>query len=201
MVGKKTDLMNEYAKMLGAYSSAELQGIFNESYLTRVGDVMHGGAIYETYDDALLTGFDRLQNLDINLFLPAVCLRKMDRASMQHSLEVRVPFLDMSVAQVEARLAIDVRNPDGELKGILRSLARKKLPAEVANKKKKGFSTPIGKWYDPADIIKTIERESQTFSHWQNIFNPLLVKNLERYSGRSLWRIWHTWRWVKDASC
>lgn len=198
-VGKKTDIINEYALMLGSFSQKDMRSIFNDTFLRRTGDMMRGGSIYYSYDDASLKGFDRLQNLDINLFLPTVCLRKMDRASMQHSLEVRVPFLDMSVAQVAAKLSIDVRNPHGELKGILRSIARRKLPADVANKKKKGFSTPIGKWYDRVEIIKEIEHESKTFSEWKIIFNPLLVKNIEHYSGRSLWRIWHTWRWVKDS--
>lgn len=197
-IGMKTDPLDGYAQMLGSYSDSDMASVFGKSVLDAAADLAHGGSIYHRYDDPGLKGMDRLQLLDINLFLSAVCLRKMDRASMHHSLEVRVPFLDLLLADVASRLPSHLRTPNGELKGLLRNLARKKLPADVAEKKKKGFSTPIGKWFAAQDIIASIEKDMATFDSWQQWFHPSLIKNLSRFNGRALWRIWHTWRWVRN---
>lgn len=77
--------------------------------------------------------------------LPMVLL-KVDRASMYHSLEVRVPFLDREVIDIASRIdwhsCFDVASSTGKL--VLRQCFRKYLgPAKV---EKRGFSVPMGTW-------------------------------------------------------
>lgn len=73
-------------------------------------------------------------------------LLKVDRASMYHSLEVRVPLLDREVLDVAARVdwASCLRLETGEGKQPLRrSLTRH---VAIQNSAKRGFSVPMAQW-------------------------------------------------------
>jgi asparagine synthetase B (glutamine-hydrolysing) len=134
----------------------------------------------------------------MQLFLPAVCLRKMDRTSMASSLEVRVPLLDLAVARVATRIDAQVRNPNYEMKALIKQLARDKLPAAVVNKKKKGFSTPVRHWFSPDNIIKEIQADMAQGTWWKSVFSANADQAVRQLRGRALWRFWHTWRWLKN---
>lgn len=73
-------------------------------------------------------------------------LIKTDRASMFNSLEVRVPYLDNSVVNYAFAQKSSAHVDLFETKKLLRKLARKYLPQDVANRPKKGFGIPMGKW-------------------------------------------------------
>jgi asparagine synthase (glutamine-hydrolysing) len=88
----------------------------------------------------------RAQQTDIQLYMTDDVLAKVDRVSMAHSLEVRCPLLDPSILELGARLPASVRMGGGKGKLPLRSLAARRLPAEVINMPKKGFSIPAARW-------------------------------------------------------
>jgi asparagine synthase (glutamine-hydrolysing) len=106
----------------------------------------------------LLAGFgDRidtaaLMRADLWTYLSENCLAKTDRASMAHSLEVRVPLLDNEVLDNVLRLPVQCHfDPNG--KTLLRELSRRYLPEQVWNRPKHGFSVPLqnnfnGLWRD-----------------------------------------------------
>ena len=73
-------------------------------------------------------------------------LRKVDLASMENSLEVRVPFLDKNV--IEAALKIDplLSYGGGRQKQLLKSLLSKQIPSVKEEAEKKGFSIPLSGW-------------------------------------------------------
>lgn len=71
---------------------------------------------------------------------------KTDRASMFNSLEVRVPYLDNYILDFAFSQSSKKHLSIFETKKMLRNLARKYLPKEVANRPKKGFGIPTGKW-------------------------------------------------------
>ncbi len=80
-------------------------------------------------------------------------LRDIDAASMAHSLEVRVPFLDSELAGVALSLSEDARLDGCEplcygdgLKRILMDIAAPYLPSNFATRSKRGFSMPFGHW-------------------------------------------------------
>jgi asparagine synthase (glutamine-hydrolysing) len=89
---------------------------------------------------------DRLQYVDIKLYLPDDILVKVDRMSMAHSLEVRVPFLDHEVVGFVAALPADLRMRGLSKKYILRQAVRKLLPRHIVHGRKRGFNVPIGRW-------------------------------------------------------
>jgi asparagine synthase (glutamine-hydrolysing) len=97
-----------------------------------------------------------MQLLDYRVFLPEVILAKIDRASMAHSLEVRVPFLDHKL--VEAVLACPTEHyiRQGSSKYSLRDYLRTRLPAEVLARPKRGFGAPLKKSFRPGEILQFI---------------------------------------------
>jgi asparagine synthetase B (glutamine-hydrolysing) len=84
----------------------------------------------------------RLQYLDFHTYLPDDILTKVDRASMAHSLELRVPFLKRELIEFAFSLPEHIRYDGGRLKGILKHAYRDILPASILNRSKKGFSVP-----------------------------------------------------------
>ena len=191
--------MAGYAMLMGAFSETELRHLINPELLDNSA-AADAAADYEAIDNGALTGFDRLQNLDRQLFLPAVCLRKMDRCSMRYGLEVRVPILDRTMAALAGRVPAALRNPDWALKGLLKQLGRHKLPPDILAKRKQGFSTPISRWFPTAGIVKQLAKDMEAGDWWRPTFATTAVESAARMRGRRLWRFWHTWRWVKAVS-
>lgn len=88
-----------------------------------------------------------MQYLDFHTFLPDDCLTKVDRATMAHSLEARVPFLSRALTEFAFRLPETFLYRDGRLKGGLKHACNDLLPAAIHERGKKGFSLPWGKWH------------------------------------------------------
>lgn len=100
----------------------------------------------------------RLQFLDFHTYLPDDILTKVDRASMQVALEVRVPLLSRKLIEFAFSLPESVRYADGLLKGLVKKAYRGKLPPEILYKPKQGFSLPLKAW-DLADGSKASIQE------------------------------------------
>src|SRR6266550_2069559 len=88
----------------------------------------------------------RLQDVDLGVYLVDDLLVKTDRASMAHSLEARVPYLDTAVTNLA--LALPTRHKLRALtkKVLLRKAAEPLLPSEIVHGKKRGFSIPAAAW-------------------------------------------------------
>jgi asparagine synthase (glutamine-hydrolysing) len=88
-----------------------------------------------------------LQYLDIKNYLPNDILTKVDRMSMAHSIEARVPLLDHKFVEFAATIP-----PELKLKGVTTKYIFKKamegiLPNEILNRPKRGFAVPLGHWF------------------------------------------------------
>jgi asparagine synthase (glutamine-hydrolysing) len=77
--------------------------------------------------------------LDAQLSLPDLLLHYFDRASMAHSLEVRVPFLDHQVVEYCARIPANLKVRRLQTKHLLRQAARGLVPDRIIDKPKIGF--------------------------------------------------------------
>lgn len=73
-------------------------------------------------------------------------MTKVDGGAMHHAIEARSPFLDQAIWEFASRLPYEVRLRNGELKAVLRAIARRRIGAAVAGRQKRGFSIPIGRW-------------------------------------------------------
>jgi asparagine synthase (glutamine-hydrolysing) len=88
----------------------------------------------------------RMMYCDAVSYLPDDILCKVDRASMAVSLETRVPFLDHRVAELAARIPLDMKVCGGTGKHILRKLLHQEGPRELIERPKAGFGIPVGEW-------------------------------------------------------
>lgn len=89
-----------------------------------------------------------MQYIDINTWLVGDILAKADKMTMANSLELRVPFLDIEVANLARRLPDAFKWSGGVTKYLLREAFKNIIPENTRNRKKLGFPTPLKNWLD-----------------------------------------------------
>ncbi len=93
-----------------------------------------------------LSPLDRMLFVDFRTYLSDDILVKADRASMQHGLEVRSPFLDHRLVEFCCGLPDDLKMRGLEGKHLLRRIARTLTPRSAITRSKAGFSAPVNHW-------------------------------------------------------
>jgi asparagine synthase (glutamine-hydrolysing) len=120
----------------------------------------------------------RLQDVDLGTYLVDDLLTKTDRASMAHSLEARVPFLDTAVTDLALALPTRLKVRGLRKKVLLRHAAAGMLPPEIVRGRKRGFSIPAASWLrgelEPfaRDVLSTDTLRRQGY------FRPDVVRRL-----------------------
>jgi asparagine synthase (glutamine-hydrolysing) len=88
-----------------------------------------------------------IQYLDMKTYLVGDILTKVDRASMAHSLEVRVPLLDHKFVEWVSGVPASYKLRGSEGKYLLKKSLEPHLPRDVLYRPKMGFGVPLGKWF------------------------------------------------------
>jgi asparagine synthase (glutamine-hydrolysing) len=88
----------------------------------------------------------RVLDLDVGTYLADELLVKADRASMAHSLEVRVPFLDTVLSEFAFGLPSRLKVRGLAKKRLLRQALTGIVPAEILSAPKHGFTLPASQW-------------------------------------------------------
>ncbi|NOX92768.1 MAG: amidotransferase 1, exosortase A system-associated [Gammaproteobacteria bacterium] len=88
-----------------------------------------------------------VQYLDIKTNLVGDILTKVDRASMAHGLEVRVPILDHYFVEWASGLPPEIKLDQGNGKHILKKALEPYLPNQILYRPKMGFAVPLGSWF------------------------------------------------------
>jgi asparagine synthase (glutamine-hydrolysing) len=88
-----------------------------------------------------------LQRLDVKNYLPLDILTKVDRMSMAHSIETRVPLLDHKLVEFAATIPPEMNLRDGTTKYVLKQAMRGILPDGIIDRSKHGFAVPLGYWF------------------------------------------------------
>jgi asparagine synthase (glutamine-hydrolysing) len=110
-----------------------------------------------------------LREFDAATYLPGAVLAKVDRMSMQHSLEVRAPLLGIEVAKFAMRLAADDCYAHGRGKLVLKRVASRYLPQEWMSRPKRGFGLPMTRWSNEAllpSLRTLLFHEDSALSRW-----------------------------------
>ena len=89
----------------------------------------------------------RVSCVDLMTYLPGDILTKVDRASMVHGLEVRVPMLDHPLVEWSLGLSAEAKFSNGEPKGLLKRAIAPFLPHALIHRPKMGFAVPIDAWF------------------------------------------------------
>lgn len=83
---------------------------------------------------------------DLHFYLQDDLLTKVDRASMNYSLETRVPLLDHRIIEFALNLSPNLKYKNGTAKYLLKEVLYQYVPKEMFNRPKQGFSIPLEKW-------------------------------------------------------
>lgn len=93
-----------------------------------------------------------LREEDVRRYMPGAVLAKVDRMTMQHSLEVRAPLLGRAVADFAMGLSENDCFGQGLGKKVLRAVAERHVPRQILDRPKMGFGLPIAGW--GSDVLR-----------------------------------------------
>ena len=127
-------------------------------------------------------------------------LIKVDRASMAHSLEVRVPFLDKETIAFAWKQKGELQTKQ-DLKKELKMLLADEVPESLINKKKMGFSVPLEDWLHQHLKNDVLEVVFEKPFYGKEVIN---VKAVQDYVNdffdkkhHNAWGVWHVYAWQK----
>lgn len=106
-------------------------------------------------------GFYRLMYYHLKLTLPDQMLAKVDRMTMRHSLEARVPFLDHRLVEYMIGVSKSVKMLGWERKSVLRATIGRRLPPALLKARKKGFVVPLRLWFGNEQFIERFKKLSR----------------------------------------
>jgi asparagine synthase (glutamine-hydrolysing) len=150
----------------------------------------------------------RRTHLDVRTWLPDQMLTKVDRATMAHGLEARVPFLDHRLVEFAATLPQGSKLLLWRLKRFLKVAFADLLPRSILHRRKHGFEVPIDEWLrgPQRDFARDVLSPAALSSH--GLFDAkevqrLLAEHLERRRNRSrelfgliVFQLWYD-RWMR----
>jgi asparagine synthase (glutamine-hydrolysing) len=117
----------------------------------------------------------RLQDVDTGIYLVDDLLTKTDRASMAHSLEARVPFMDPVVAELAHALPTRMKVRGLAKKRLLRKAVAPLVPRQIVHGRKRGFSIPAAAWLRGELLPFAREALAPERVRDQGIFDPAAV--------------------------
>ncbi|TCI04444.1 asparagine synthase (glutamine-hydrolyzing) [Corallincola luteus] len=144
-----------------------------------------------------------MQLYDITSYMVDDILVKVDRASMAHSLETRIPLLDHRLAEYALSIPNQFNVEGGVGKQVLRQLLYRYVPQEMVDRPKRGFAVPIAQW-----LRGPLLPWAQTLINTPDPYlKQAMVEQLWRshQSGqdrsRSLWTILMFRDWYQKVAC
>jgi asparagine synthase (glutamine-hydrolysing) len=149
-----------YLLWRGLFMPWELNSVMDKDLadegLRRLRPVAHIAAALEPMPR---THFGRVATLEASFYMRNQLLRDADWASMAHSLEVRVPLVDLPLLRAVAPAMIAL--PKGEGKRWLATSPRLALPLGTHDRPKTGFGTPVQEWLQSDDRLQDWRRVPQ----------------------------------------
>jgi len=160
-------------------------------------------AVTEPYRRCASTSaVQRAQYADLKIYLANDVLVKVDRMTMQHGVEVRAPLLDRRVIELAFRIPTARKMPRLQGKYLLRQLAERRLPRELASLPKRGFHAPMGAWLagpcaprfrDDVLAPNAAVRALIDVTRVRRLFEDHVAGRAD--SAQALWSVWMLARW------
>lgn len=186
-----------YAQLMGALAGGDKAKLFSADLAAEM-NTRDNAATFRQYWRDDLPAMARLQYVDLKTFLPDLNLARADRTSMRVALELRVPLLNHRLVEYAIGLPQSVRNPAGKLKGLFKQTFSPRLPAEIVNRKKKGFSAPVKQWYTGEQLAKLAEaiqvEQPDLARDW---LSPDLPARARRMTGSRAYKLWTFLNWLR----
>ncbi|MEZ6068155.1 MAG: asparagine synthase (glutamine-hydrolyzing) [Planctomycetaceae bacterium] len=137
-----------YLRWIGIFDADTRRHLYTDDFRRTLGDFDSAEFLLDAYSHAASRDFiTRTTAADVHSYLPCDILKKVDIASMSHSLEARSPFLDHHVAELAARMPMRLKMAGSQGKQILIDTFQDLLPPSIQTRKKMGFGVPIDHWF------------------------------------------------------
>jgi len=180
--------MHRYQQVFSLMPGEFIDNLFQEEVLPPGT----AGELFECWKDfePLMEHTDELgglQFLEIRSALPDELLMYADKLSMAHGLEARVPYLDQEIVEYAERLPASFKVRLNSRKWLHRRVCKKFLPAEILQRKKLGFQTPVDEWFRESLTGKMSETLLDSSSLMFKYLRPPAVQRMvnDHQSGRS----------------
>ncbi len=147
---------------------------------------------------------DRLLCIDTRFWMPNDLLVKVDLATMAHSLEARVPYLDHRLLQNVAALPVHLKVKGKITKYLLKKVAERYLPMEIVHRPKHAFLIPLPAWLRKEFRGLVLEHLSPKVLARRGIFDPVQLEKLigrykdGKYKAPQIWSLLSLELWFKN---
>jgi len=209
-------LSNKFSKLQNSLAANDLHDFFNmaSSYLTPTQVATFLPKHFPRYEkNGIKCESNRevsyMGLIDVQSFLEGDIMCKVDRATMQHGLEGREPFLDHHLIEFAMGLPDEMKIKEGQTKHLLRQVLYKYVPKGMIERPKQGFTAPFKDW-----MMTFLRSEIEAISHDLDFLNcfqlnqSTVAETINAFYGKSkyvnpyvVWFIYtlHQWyyRWMK----
>ncbi len=186
-----------YARSVGVTLPEQRDGLFSQTFRRSLsGHRAEGRYIAAMANAPAREALDRAQYADMKIWLPGDILTKVDRTSMNVSLEAREPLLDYRLVEFAARLPVSLRLSGGEGKWLLKKTMEGHLPDDILYRQKMGFVTPVSNWFKGPLAAAAADLASSSILAETGWFNADAIAKAARDhkagladNGRLLWQL------------
>ncbi|MEW6685359.1 MAG: asparagine synthase (glutamine-hydrolyzing) [Candidatus Edwardsbacteria bacterium] len=180
-----------YLENMALFTKSEREALYSPEMYQFVRDGLYPEKIIQSFAQNS-EGHDlieRLLYLDTKFWLADDLLIKMDKVSMAHSLEARVPFLDHQLVELSTSIPFSLKYKGKTSKYILRQSMKEVLPPEIMEREKHAFDVPIAEWLrrDLSDYVRSVLLAENT--RQSDYFNLSYIEKMlnEHQSGIRNW--------------
>ncbi len=178
------------------FSSSEIKKITTQNfyYKTEIN--------YIKNKERKLSSAEEQAFFDLNYYLKDDLLVKVDRATMHHSLETRVPLIDYRIVEFALNLDENLKQKNGIQKYLLKQVLYDYVPKEIFDRPKWGFSIPLNQWLkndlkyliDKYLNVSVVEQYGVIQFEWVDYYVKQFLNGKEYYYNR-VWLliVLHQW--------
>lgn len=187
--------IDAYLEVISVFNEKEKRKVLNYRFKTDLAGKLH--------DDHFRhhSSMNAAMELELKNTLVDDYLMKIDKNTMSHAVEARVPFLDHKLVEAAFRIPVSYKLNGFNEKVILRKAMHNDLPKKILTKKKDRFFVPINHWFDHE--LKDFAKQILEKKELHLIFNSKYIDKINRglrnsklYYLRQLWclmifQLWH----------
>jgi asparagine synthase (glutamine-hydrolysing) len=189
---KKQIASSEYLTYRGLFTPADTAKILHITE-KEVWRILSSYKMPYEYDN-LKGAKNKVSAFECDVYMLNQLLKDADMQSMWHSVELRVPFLDVDVISYMHQLPENIKYPAGGHKYLLVKAFKDILPANIVNRKKQGFVFPIQKWLGkmtamqndllvPEKYYNKFKKGNLSFSRLWGIYLSNAYGSLQNFTG------------------
>jgi asparagine synthase (glutamine-hydrolysing) len=175
------DDRGRYLNQIGYFQHDEKQALLTGDLRRQIGEADAERRLARQFARfQALPWHGQMMHFDFETYLPEDILTKVDRMSMAHSIESRVPLLDNAVVEYAARLPASLKIRNGRRKHVLKAAAAGLVPSQILERPKQGFAVPVGLWFRRGlrEIFEDVLLSAR--ARQRGYFEPRFVSRLVR---------------------